>query len=66
MSDSDRCPNCKQGTLRVYSTRVEKRLSVRTQYLKCTHCSYTGKQVVSLSQAPIRLNMRKSWIGRRG
>lgn len=67
MSD-DLCPICQKGTLRVETTRVNRKFNTRTRYYRCGNCGYRPerKTVVSLDAAPVRIAMRKSWLGRKG
>lgn len=57
------CAFCEEGTLVTYCTRVRRDVNARVRYLRCNICQVTpedNKQIVSLSQSPVRKGPRKA------
>ncbi len=56
MKSLDRCPDCRVGKLKTYTTR--SRGSRRHRYLKCDCCGAKGQEVVYLDERGRVLNWR--------
>lgn len=56
MRSGDKCPRCGKGHMKRYATKTER--GRRTQYLRCTQCTRTGKDVFLVDELGRNLVIR--------